>query len=106
MTPDIDPRFNPAIPLPVDQRQCAAWPREVLVPLRSVRGPRFAPVGVEEGDLCMRSYPDGRPPCLGKMVLRRDPDQGGCYCWRSAPCGSCLSEVPECDTCGHREPEA
>lgn len=68
---------------------------------------RAAPVGQEEGDTCFRDYGDGRGWCQGRMELRRDDDLGGCSCFtmRFPPCSSCMSTVPECDTCGHREPE-
>lgn len=71
-----------------------SWPRDVAVPLRAVRGPRLAPVGVEVGDLCGRTY--GTETCLAKLELRPAEGLGGCTCWRSAPCASCMSIVPEC----------
>lgn len=77
------------------------WPREVLVSPRAVRGPHIAPVGVEEGDLCMRDL------CQGALELRRslEGEDRGCTCFLSAPCGTCMSVVPECPVCGHREEE-
>lgn len=80
------------------------WPRHEAVLPRQVDGPRYAQLGTEEGDLCLRSY-DGSAPCLGKLELRRDSDIGGCYCFICAPCGSCMSMVPECPVCCHREQE-
>lgn len=66
--------------------------------------PRAVAVGTGEGDLCLRSH-DGAAPCLGQLVLRRADDMRGCSCFISAPCGSCMSIVPECPKCGHREDE-
>lgn len=89
-------------------RPCARglWPRDVLVPPRPVLGLRFAPLGTEEGDLCLRSH-SGLPPCLGKLELLPFDSSVGCYCSATrAPCSSCSSWTPECPVCGHREPEA
>lgn len=88
-------------------RPCARglWPRDVAVPRRNVPGIRNAPLGTEEGDLCLRSH-SGLSPCLGKLELR-PLDGAACYCGATrAPCGSCLSWAPECSRCGHREDEA
>ena len=72
----------------------------IWVPPAPMRGRSVdAPCGWQEGDLCMRDL------CLGVLELRRDYDLGGCTCWQHAPCSSCLSHVPECPECGHREPE-
>lgn len=76
-----------------------AWPSGFPVPLRPVLGLRDAPVGVEEGELCLRDR------CLGVMELRPRFDLGGCQCWRAAPCSSCMSVVPECTECGFRVDE-
>lgn len=83
-----------------------AWPVSVRVTPPVMRGrQRDAQVGTEEGDTCFRDYGDGRGWCQGHLELRRDDDLGGCSCFAFAPCSSCMSQVPECDTCGHREPE-
>lgn len=81
-----------------------AWPADVAVPPRQVAGIRNAPEGVEEGALCVRPLRDGGY-CLTRLELRRDDEIGGCSCFISAPCSSCMSQVPECPSCGHREPE-
>lgn len=80
-----------------------AWPAEVAVPLRPIKGLRDAPEGTEEGDLCVREYQG--ETCLGRLELRARASLGGCTCWQCAPCSSCMSSVPECQRCGHREPE-
>jgi hypothetical protein len=80
------------------------WPAEVEVPPRPVQGLRVPPPGEQEGELCLRADP-GFPTCLGKLELRRNPDLGGCYCFKIAPCSSCMSEVPECPKCGWRSEE-
>lgn len=89
----------------------SAWPADITVPPPPMKGRQRTPEpGHEEGELCLRNAP-GFPTCLGKLELRHapaDPDGygGSCYCWRiQAPCSHCLSEVPECPQCGHREPE-
>lgn len=79
------------------------WPLVVVVPVRAVRGPHIAPVGVEEGDLCLRSV-DGGPPCLGKLEIRAHSSHGGqaCCCGPEAPpCRWCLSQVPACPVCDY-----
>lgn len=82
-----------------------AWPADVVVAPAPMRGRQITPEpGWEEGALCLRNYP-GEATCLGKLDLRRDDDLGGCSCFVSAPCSSCMSYVPECPRCGHREPE-
>lgn len=50
--------------------------------------------GVDEGDVC------GRNGCDGVLVMKHQFTEGGCSCFRAAPCGYCMSEVPECPTCG------
>lgn len=90
-------------PLVVDG-QAARWPRGVAVSLRPVAGIRNAPEGHEEGELCGRTYP-GVAFCLGKLEARPRNSDRGCSCFLSAPCGHCMSVVPECPACGHREPE-
>lgn len=80
------------------------WPAEITVPPRPSPGPRNAPEGDEEGALCVRPLRDGGH-CLTRLELRRADELGGCSCWRSAPCSSCMSYVPECPNCGHREPK-
>jgi len=79
------------------------WPADIPVPLRAIKGLRDAPEGHEEGELCVREYQG--VICLGQLALEPAPGMGGCYCWRIAPCSSCMSQVPECPRCGHREPE-
>lgn len=78
-----------------------AWPADQAVPLPLMRGRcRDAPEGTEEGELCFRNG-----GCQGKLELR-SRDGAGCHCGISwAPCSSCMSRVPECPSCGHREPE-
>lgn len=81
-----------------------AFPQGVRLPAAPMRGRHRDPIsGHEEGDLCARQHGDGSI-CLGVLEMRR-ADLGGCTCFRTAPCASCLSEVPECPRCGHREPE-
>lgn len=82
------------------------WPAEIAVPPRKVRGLHEPAPGEEEGELCLRNAP-GYPTCLGKLELRRssEGEERGCTCFLSAPCGSCMSEVPECRLCGWRAEE-
>jgi len=81
-----------------------AWPANVLVPPPVMRGRMVkAPEGFEEGDLCLITY--GAETCMGKLELCRNDDLGGCTCWINAPCSSCMSQVPQCTECGHRQEE-
>lgn len=66
------------------------WPAGWTVPPRRGAIIRNAPEGIEEGEQCMRGL------CLARLELRPGGDWGGCTCWRSAPCGSCMSRAPEC----------
>jgi hypothetical protein len=77
------------------------WPNDLAVPLPSMRGrQREAQVGTEEGSLCLRGE-----WCQGRLVLR-SRDGAGCYCGAvHAPCPACMSRVPECPVCYHREDE-
>lgn len=85
--------------------QPAAFPREVRIPPPPMRGRMIdAPLGTDEGDLCLRSE-GGHPPCLG--VLAYEPDRlryGSCGCSTSPmpPCSYCTSTMPECPRCGWR----
>lgn len=85
----------------------ASWPADVQVAPRQARPPQPPPEGTEEGDLCLRHHPGVSGPCLGKLEMRRstDAEMRGCYCHICPPCGTCMSVVPECPVCGHREPE-
>ncbi|AKU43495.1 hypothetical protein CPT_Sansa91 [Caulobacter phage Sansa] len=69
----------------------ASWMLNILLGRHTAKA-----FGDEEGDIC------GRPGCVGMLWLERDPGLGGCSCFRSAPCSSCMSEVPACRVCGWR----
>jgi hypothetical protein len=65
------------------------------VPPAPMRGRQRDPVpGIDEGELCLREQ-DGET-CLTRLELAPAPGLGGCTCFICAPCGSCLSTVPEC----------
>lgn len=70
------------------------WPTDVRVPLRAVRGLRDVTVGTEEDDQCLREWRG--VTCLARLELAPAPGIGGCTCFIAAPCGSCMSTVPEC----------
>ena len=61
-----------------------------------------APVGMDEGELCLRSY-DGKT-CLGVVEYRPDDNLGSCSCstMRMPPCSYCISTEPECPVCAWR----
>lgn len=82
------------------------FPAELRIAPPPMRGrPRDPIPGEEEGDLCLRNAP-GYPTCLAKLELRHGTDREGCYCRIiQAPCGYCMSEVPECPNCGWRAEE-
>lgn len=86
--------------------QPASFPREVRIPAPAImRGlPGNAPVGTDEGHLCLRSD-GGRDPCLGVIEYRPDETLEGCGCPNSPmpPCSYCTSTMPECPTCGWRD---
>ncbi len=76
----------------------------IMVPPPALRGRmRSAPLGLEEGQQCLRSY-DGEI-CLGVIRLEPDDAKGGCSCHVSPPCSYCTSTMPECPGCGWREEE-
>ena len=80
------------------------FPQEVRVPCQPMRGRmRDAPLGMDEGDLCLRSE-GGHPPCLGVLSYEPDRSYGGCGCSTSPmpPCSYCTSTLPECPRCGWR----
>lgn len=39
------------------------------------------------------------PECISG-VMAHSPDEGGCTCFKSAPCGSCTNGILECTVCG------
>lgn len=81
----------------------AIWPADVAVPPRAVLGNRPAPLGAEEGQLCLRTE-GGTKPCLGTIELLPDSSLGGCWCPAGhPPCGYCTSTIPECRRCGWRD---
>lgn len=56
--------------------------------------------GTDEGHTCERGG------CQGVLAYTPSSEREGCTCFRTAPCGYCMSIVPECPTCGWREGEA
>lgn len=53
--------------------------------------------GVDEGQTCERNG------CKGVLAMDPSSDREGCSCFRSAPCGYCMSIMPTCPTCRWRE---
>ena len=83
------------------------WPlADLRIPPPPMRGRMVdPPLGQEEGELCMRTQP-GFGPCFVRLELRHGRGRDGCYCRIiQAPCGYCMSEVPECPSCGWRAEE-
>jgi hypothetical protein len=80
--------------------QGRVFPRNVNVPVPVKRGRMFAaPVGTDEGELCMRDN------CLGVIEYMPDSSMDGCGCRNMPmpPCSYCTSTMPECPRCGWRE---
>jgi len=76
------------------------------VPPPTMRGlPADAPLGVDEGEMCLRSHGEERP-CLAKIEYMPDERLGGCWCPSGhPPCSYCTSTMPECPSCGWRMEE-
>lgn len=77
------------------------WPRSVRVPPPPMRGRAIpAPLGDDEGELCVRDL------CLGTIEYRPNAELGGCFCPATMPpCSHCTSTMPECPGCGWRMDE-
>jgi len=71
------------------------------VPPPIMRGlPADAPLGIDEGEMCLRSHGVERA-CLATIEYMRD-GPCGCAHMPMPPCGACTSTMPECPSCGWR----
>lgn len=85
--------------------RAARFPRNVIVPPPVMRGrQRPAPLGDDEGQLCLRPDHQGGV-CRGVIEYLPDATFGGCGCSTSPmpPCSYCTSTQPECPACGWRD---
>jgi hypothetical protein len=74
------------------------------VPPPTMRGlPADVPLGIDEGEMCLRSHGVERP-CLATIEYMPDTNLGSCDCFtmRMPPCSYCISTMPECPSCGWR----
>ena len=67
------------------------------VPPPPMRGRQIEPdPGMDDGEQCLRAAP-GLPVCLKRIEMRARDHRRGCSCHLGgAPCGHCMSIVPEC----------